>query len=142
MSVFRFPDPPWGRAKNPFGLTCTKIAKRGLVQILPTYLPTQILPTSLPKNGKSMFFFKSGLPKSWIFDFLYRFFSHEKVAKPQTSVNLPDLLTVYGVTSRFFLENNTPPEYSRMEPVRIFGPISALQGYDLGSSPPGLSKTI
>ena len=34
-----------GLAKKPFGTPCIKIAKRGLVPNLPTYLPTQIPPT-------------------------------------------------------------------------------------------------
>ena len=48
-----------GASKKSVWADMCKIAKRGLVQILPTYLPTylptQILPTLPPKNGKSMF---------------------------------------------------------------------------------------
>ena len=39
LYVTKFCPSTKGLPKNPFGLTCTKIAKRGLVQILPTYLP-------------------------------------------------------------------------------------------------------
>ena len=75
-----------------------KIAKRGLVQILPTYLPT----------GRVLFTYMEGFSRNrGVYSptgrVLSTFSSTEKVAKPQKYVNLPTYLRCIVLPTDFLL---------------------------------------